>query len=126
VQGQPVTIEINFDVSQVRLILLTLICSSPVILLLEGLIMQGLIAGTVAVALAIMARTLRSSESEFLIFIIRKARFFGSRLRLAVLTFHPPPNASRQCERLLSRFRALHRSDRRPSKMPTTRSRKLS
>jgi hypothetical protein len=70
VQGR---VEIGFDVSQVRLILVTLICSSPVILLLKGLIMQGVIAGAgaVAVALAIMARTLRSGETEFLIFIIR-------------------------------------------------------
>ena len=38
--------------SQVRLILVTLISASPAILLWDGLIMQGLVAGIVAVALA--------------------------------------------------------------------------
>jgi hypothetical protein len=61
----------QFDVSQVRLVLVTLICSSPVILLREGLIMQGFIAGTVAIALAITTRTLRPGEAAFLVSIIR-------------------------------------------------------
>jgi hypothetical protein len=58
-------------VSKVRLILVTLICASPVILLWDGLIMQGLVAGIVAVAIAITARTLRPGETEFLVSIIR-------------------------------------------------------
>jgi hypothetical protein len=61
----------DFDVSNVRLILVTLICASPVILLWDGLIMQGLVAGIVAVALAITARTLRPGETGFLVSIIR-------------------------------------------------------
>ena len=57
--------------SKVRLILVTLICSSPVILLWDGLIMQGLVAGIVAICLAITARTLRPGEAGFLVSIIR-------------------------------------------------------
>jgi hypothetical protein len=59
------------DVSKVLLILGILICSSPLILLRDGLIMQGLVAGIVAVNLVITARTLRPGEAEFLISIIR-------------------------------------------------------
>jgi hypothetical protein len=58
-------------VSKARLILVTLICASPVTLLWDGPIMQGLVAGVVAVALAITAQTLRPAETEFLVFIIR-------------------------------------------------------
>jgi hypothetical protein len=60
-----------FDVSKVRLILVALICSSPVILLWDGLIMRGLVAGIVATCLAIAARTLRPGEAGFLVSIIR-------------------------------------------------------
>jgi hypothetical protein len=58
-------------VSKVRLILITLICASPVILLWDGAIIQGLVAWIIAVALAITAQTLRPGESEFLVSIIR-------------------------------------------------------
>jgi hypothetical protein len=51
--------------------LATLICMSPVILLWDGLIVQGLIAGIVAVALAITARALRPGETGFLVSIVR-------------------------------------------------------
>ena len=57
--------------SQVRFMLATLICMSPVILLWDGLIVQGLIAGIVAVALAITARALRPGETGFLVSIVR-------------------------------------------------------
>ena len=57
--------------SQVRFMLVTLICTSPVILLWDGLIMQGLLAGIVAVALAITARALRPGETEFLVSVVR-------------------------------------------------------
>ena len=57
--------------STVRLILVTLISASPVILLWDGLIVRGLVAGILAVALAITAQTLRPGESEFLVSIIR-------------------------------------------------------
>jgi hypothetical protein len=58
-------------VSTVRLILVTLICATPVILLWDGLIVRGLVAGILAVALAITARTLRPGETEFLISVAR-------------------------------------------------------
>jgi hypothetical protein len=54
-------------VSKVRFILIALICASPAVLLWDGLVMQGLVAGIVAVALAITARTIRPGETEFLI-----------------------------------------------------------
>jgi len=57
-------------VSQVGLILVTLICTAPAILLGDGLIMQGLVAGIVAVALAITARALRPGEAGFLISVV--------------------------------------------------------
>jgi hypothetical protein len=57
--------------SKVRLILVTMVCSSPVILLRDGPIMQGLIAGIVAIALVITAQSLRPGEAEFLVSIIR-------------------------------------------------------
>jgi hypothetical protein len=62
---------LHLDVSKVRLVLVALICSSPVILLWDGLIMQGLVAGIVAVALAITARALRPGETGFLVSIVR-------------------------------------------------------
>ena len=55
----------------VRNILVALICGSPVILLWDGLVAQGLVAGITAVALAIAARALRPGETEFLISVAR-------------------------------------------------------
>jgi len=54
-------------VSEVSIILVTLICASPAILLRDGLIMQGLVAGIVTIALVITGRSLRPSETKFLI-----------------------------------------------------------
>jgi hypothetical protein len=51
--------------------LVILICTSPAIVLWDGLIMQGLVAGIVAVALAITARALRPGETGFLVSIVR-------------------------------------------------------
>ena len=58
-------------VPKVRFIPVTLICASPVMLLWDGLIMQGLLAGIIAVALGITAQTLRPGETEFLVSIFR-------------------------------------------------------
>jgi hypothetical protein len=60
-------------VSQVRLILFALICCSPAILLADGLIVQGVVAGILAVALALIALNLRPGETEFFISIFRWA-----------------------------------------------------
>lgn len=53
--------------SKVRFILVALIGASPAILLWDGLVTQGIVAGIVAVALAITALTLRPSETQFLV-----------------------------------------------------------
>jgi hypothetical protein len=58
-------------VSNARFILVALICAAPAILLWDGLITQGLVAGVVAAGLTITARTLREGETEFLLPIIR-------------------------------------------------------
>ena len=57
--------------TKVRLILFVLICASPAILLTDGLVVQGIVAGIIAVALAMMARELRPGETEFFISITR-------------------------------------------------------
>jgi hypothetical protein len=55
----------------VRNFLFALISASPIILLFDGLIVQGLIAGFVAVLLAATAGALRPGEAGFLIVILR-------------------------------------------------------
>src|SRR3984957_19517286 len=55
----------------VRNLLFALISASPIILLFDGLIMQGLIAGFIAVSLAATAAALRPGEAGFLIVILR-------------------------------------------------------
>jgi hypothetical protein len=57
--------------SNVRNILVVLICASPLLLLWDGLIVQGLVAATVAGALGIAAGTLRPGEANFLISLSR-------------------------------------------------------
>ena len=59
--------------SKVRLIVVLLICASPGVLLWDGLIAQGLVAGIVAAGLVLTARALRPGEAEFLVSIIRPA-----------------------------------------------------
>jgi hypothetical protein len=65
--------------------LVILICTSPAILLWDGLIMQGLVAGIVAVALAITARALRPGETGFLVSIVRRPAVIAAVLALWVL-----------------------------------------
>ena len=55
----------------VRNLLFALISASPIILLFDGLIVQGLIAGFVAVSLAATAAALRPGEAGFLIVTLR-------------------------------------------------------
>jgi hypothetical protein len=62
---------LGFDMSKVRDIILALTYASPLILLWDGLITQGLVAGIVAAALMITAVRLRPNETEFFISIIR-------------------------------------------------------
>ena len=63
--------------SKAQFILVALICVSPIILLRDGLAMQGLVAGGIGVALAIAAITLRPGETEFLVSIIRHLLVFA-------------------------------------------------
>ena len=55
----------------VRLIISALICASPIVLLTDGLIARGVVAGILSVALVMTAWNLRPGETEFLIAIIR-------------------------------------------------------
>ena len=68
---------LEFHVSKAQFILVALICVSPIILLRDGLAMQGLVAGGIGVALAIAAITLRPGETEFLVSIIRHLLVFA-------------------------------------------------
>lgn len=61
---------VNPHVLKARLILLALICASPAILLVGGLAMHALVGGGVAIALVIVARTLRPGETGFLVSLI--------------------------------------------------------
>ena len=54
-----------------RFVLVVLICASPAILLWDELITQGIVAGIVALGLAITALVLRPGETGFLISIVR-------------------------------------------------------
>jgi hypothetical protein len=60
-------------VSKARLVLIILIATSPIVLLWDGLIVQGALAAGVAIALAITALSLRPGETEFLLSVIRVA-----------------------------------------------------
>jgi hypothetical protein len=56
-----------------RFILIAIICASPAVLLWDGLSVQGLLAGAVAVALGITAVALRPGETKFLLSTIHPA-----------------------------------------------------
>jgi hypothetical protein len=58
-------------VSNARLILVALICALPAILLLDGAIVRGLVAGAAAAAIGLVGRNLRPGETEFLVAIGR-------------------------------------------------------
>jgi hypothetical protein len=64
-------------VSKAQTTLIVLICSSPAILLWDGLAVQGVVAGTVGIALAIAAIRLRAGEMEFLDSVIRSLLTFA-------------------------------------------------
>lgn len=56
--------------STARSIFVVLICASPAILLWDGLLMQGLLCGIVAVALVVVALTMRPGETSFFVSVI--------------------------------------------------------
>ncbi|MGH6676425.1 MAG: hypothetical protein ACRECE_09430, partial [Xanthobacteraceae bacterium] len=68
-----------------RLILVALIGGSPAILLVGGLAMHALVAGVVAIALVIVARSLRPAETEFLVSLTRPLAFAAAVPALWVL-----------------------------------------
>ncbi len=58
-------------VSNARLILIALICTCPFILLVDGVIGHGLVAGLAAAGIAFVSRTMRPGEAQFLISMMR-------------------------------------------------------
>jgi hypothetical protein len=64
--------------SNARFILVALICASPAIMLLDGPILQGLVAGVTAAGIAIVGRTMRAGETEFTISIVARLLAFAA------------------------------------------------
>ncbi len=58
-------------VSYARLILVTMLCACPLILLVDGAIVYGLVAGFAAAGIAVVASSMRPGETQFLISVIR-------------------------------------------------------
>ena len=80
-----VAIAIRQNVSKAGFILSALIFASPVLLLWDGLIVQGLVAGILATALVIIAHTFRPGETAFLVSIIRPPAIVAAVLTLWVI-----------------------------------------
>ena len=59
--------------SSARFILVILICASPFILLMDGTVIYGAVAGLAAAGIAVVARAMRPGETQFLISVIRPA-----------------------------------------------------
>ena len=78
-------IAIRRNVSKARFILVALIFASPALLLWDGLIVQGIVAGILAPALVIIARSLRPGETAFLVSIIRPPAIVAAVLALWVI-----------------------------------------
>jgi hypothetical protein len=65
-------------VTNARLILVILICASPVVLLFDGTIVHGIVAGVTAVGIAVVARTLRPGEAGFFLSFARSAALIAA------------------------------------------------
>jgi hypothetical protein len=61
------------DMLIIRNILVAVLCAAPLCLFWDGTIVQGLIAGVTALAIAITARSLRPGETAFVISVLRPA-----------------------------------------------------
>ena len=59
--------------SQARLLLVVLICASPVVLFFDGPIMHGILAGVAAVGIVIVSRTMRPGETQFFLSFAKRA-----------------------------------------------------
>jgi hypothetical protein len=78
-------IAIRRNVSKARFILVALIFASPALLLWDGLIAQGLVAGILATALVIITYTFRPGETAFLVSTIRLPAIVAAVLTLWVI-----------------------------------------
>jgi len=65
-------------VSNARLILIVLICASPAILLFDGPIVHGVLAGVTAVGLAVVSRSMRPIETQFFLSFAKRAAIFAA------------------------------------------------
>ncbi len=59
--------------SNARLLLVVLLCASPAVLLLDGPMMHGVVAGVAAIGMVLVSRTLRPGETAFFLSIARPA-----------------------------------------------------
>jgi hypothetical protein len=66
------------DVSNARLILIILLCASPAILVFDGAIVHGVLAGVAAVGIAIVSRTMRPLETQFFLSFAKRAAAFAA------------------------------------------------
>jgi len=66
------------DVSNARLILVILLCASPAILIFDGVIVHGVLAGVAAVGIAIVSRTMRPVETQFFLSFAKRAAAFAA------------------------------------------------
>ena len=64
--------------SHARLLLVALICASPAVLLFDGPIARGLVAGVTAIGLFILLRTMRPGETSFFLSTTRTVAFFAA------------------------------------------------
>ncbi len=64
--------------SNARLVLILLICVSPAILLFDGPIVHGLVAGAAALGLSIICWSLRPGETEFFLSFARRAALLAA------------------------------------------------
>jgi hypothetical protein len=69
---------LRIDVSHARLLLVALICASPAVLLFDGPIAHGLVAGVTAGGLLILLRTMRPGETSFFLSIARPIVLFAA------------------------------------------------
>jgi hypothetical protein len=65
-------------VSNARLILVVLLCASPAILVFDGAITHGILAGVAAVGIAIVSRTMRPVETQFFLSFAKRAAAFAA------------------------------------------------
>ncbi len=59
--------------SNARLLLVVLLCASPAVLLFDGPMMHGIVAGVTAIGMVLISRTMRPGETTFFLSIARPA-----------------------------------------------------